>query len=104
MTSLISIIIPAVNEDDYLGATLNALAGTGGVETIVVDGGSRDSSGEVAAAAGVRIGSPADPSNQRVLTGSRCTANKKGPVRGPFLFGGERGIQTLDGAINPILP
>ena len=55
MTSLISIIIPAVNEDDYLGATLNALAGTRGVETIVVDGGSRDSSREVAAAAGVRV-------------------------------------------------
>ena len=55
MTSLISIIIPAVNEDDYLGATLNALAGTDGVETIVVDGGSRDNSREVATAAGARV-------------------------------------------------
>lgn len=55
MASLISIIIPAANEGDYLGATLTALAGVAGIEPIVVDGGSRDNTREVAAAAGVRI-------------------------------------------------
>lgn len=55
MTPLISIIIPAVNEGEHLGATLSALAGVDGIEPIMVDGGSRDNTREIAAAAGARV-------------------------------------------------
>jgi len=55
MIPLISIIIPAVNEGALLGNTLAAVTGVAGVETIVIDGGSRDNTREVAAAAGARV-------------------------------------------------
>jgi len=55
MVPLISIIIPAVNEGALLGNTLAAATGVVGVEPIVIDGGSRDNTREVAAAAGARV-------------------------------------------------
>ena len=55
MKPLISIIIPAVDEGDIIDDSLAAVTGVAGVETIVVDGGSRDRTREVAAARGARI-------------------------------------------------
>lgn len=49
---LISVIIPTLNEAAHLPRTLGALAGAGGVEVIVVDGGSQDGSLAIAQAAG----------------------------------------------------
>jgi rSAM/selenodomain-associated transferase 2 len=55
MEAIISIIIPALNEGRYLDASLAALDGVAGIEPIVVDGGSRDNTREIAAAAGARV-------------------------------------------------
>jgi len=55
MKQLISIIIPAVDEGDIIGNTLAAATGVAGVEVIVVDGGSRDQTREIAAARGARV-------------------------------------------------
>lgn len=54
-TSVISIVIPALDEEKYIGATLACLAGVPGVEIIVADGGSRDATLRIAASFGVRI-------------------------------------------------
>jgi len=52
----ISIIIPALNEAEAIGETLDAAARVkGGVEVIVVDGGSADGTAEVARAHGARV-------------------------------------------------
>lgn len=51
----LSVIIPALNEADEIGATLAALPPAAKVESIVVDGGSRDATVAVAAARGVRV-------------------------------------------------
>jgi len=55
MVPLISIIIPAINEGALLGNTLSTVTGVVGVEAIVIDGGSRDNTREVAAATGARV-------------------------------------------------
>ncbi|HEX8188547.1 MAG TPA: glycosyltransferase, partial [Pyrinomonadaceae bacterium] len=56
MPTNISIIIPALNEAQSVGATLDAAARLKGVvEVIVVDGGSADGTAEVARARGARV-------------------------------------------------
>ncbi len=52
---LLSIIIPALNEEKLLPATLAGLQCEKGVEIIVVDGQSSDRTREIAAAAGARV-------------------------------------------------
>ena len=52
----LSIVIPTLNEEHSLANTLGALAQlTGDVEVIVVDGGSADSTREIARASGARV-------------------------------------------------
>jgi rSAM/selenodomain-associated transferase 2 len=52
----VSVIIPALNEADALGATLDAVGRLGGdVEVIVVDGGSADGTADVVRRRGVRL-------------------------------------------------
>jgi rSAM/selenodomain-associated transferase 2 len=52
----ISIIIPALNEAEFIGETLDAASRVRGeVEVIVVDGGSADGTAEVARARGARV-------------------------------------------------
>lgn len=52
----LSIIIPALDEEQAIGATLDAAARVGGeVEVVVVDGGSADATVEVARGRGVRV-------------------------------------------------
>lgn len=55
MPSRISIIIPALNESDYLERTLAPLVWDANCEIIVADGGSSDGTDEVAVAAGARL-------------------------------------------------
>lgn len=56
MLPKLSIIIPALNEAQSIGAALDAAARLGdGVEVIVVDGGSADETVEVARAGGARV-------------------------------------------------
>ena len=52
---LISIVIPTLNEAASLGRTLDHLQPADTTETIVVDGGSRDKTCEIAAQAGARV-------------------------------------------------
>ncbi len=54
-TCNLSIIIPALNEEDCIGQTVAGLAGQPGVEVIVADGGSQDRSVAEAKAAGARV-------------------------------------------------
>jgi len=51
----ISVVVPALNEADCIGATLEAVATGRNVEEIVVDGGSTDGTSQVAACAGARV-------------------------------------------------
>ncbi len=51
----ISVIIPVLNEAKVIGAALRQVPRTNGVEVIVVDGGSRDSTANIAEANGVRL-------------------------------------------------
>ncbi len=51
----ISVIVPVLNEDKSIAATLQALAPLQPYETIVVDGGSHDRTSEIAAEFGVKI-------------------------------------------------
>jgi rSAM/selenodomain-associated transferase 2 len=55
MKPIISIIIPTIDEGDIIGDTLTTATGVAGVEVIVVDGGSRDNTREIAAARGARV-------------------------------------------------
>jgi uncharacterized protein len=52
---LLSVIIPALNEEPYIGRTLQSLQQAAGVEVIVVDGGSADHTVRQAKAAGARV-------------------------------------------------
>ncbi|HSO61513.1 MAG TPA: TIGR04283 family arsenosugar biosynthesis glycosyltransferase [Desulfobacterales bacterium] len=51
----LSVIIPALNEAGEIGGTVSALSKTAAAEIVVVDGGSRDATVAIAAAAGARI-------------------------------------------------
>ncbi len=52
---LISVIIPTLDEAASLGATLDCVRGATGIEIIVADGGSRDTTREIAAQAGAAV-------------------------------------------------
>jgi len=51
----ISVIVPVLNEEKSIAATLRALAHLQTYETIVVDGGSQDSTRDIAAGFGVKV-------------------------------------------------
>lgn len=64
----ISIIIPALDEAEQIGATLRRLNGADAVEIIVVDGGSSDATVEIAESLGARVlRGPANRGNQQNL-------------------------------------
>jgi rSAM/selenodomain-associated transferase 2/rSAM/selenodomain-associated transferase 1 len=52
---LISVIIPTLNEEAALGSCIDSLHGSKGLEVIVADGGSRDSTREIAGVRGARV-------------------------------------------------
>lgn len=54
-TPLLSVVIPALNEENWIGATLDSLREVEWLETIVVDGGSADATVDVAHAHGARV-------------------------------------------------
>ena len=54
-TSLISIIIPVLDEAEHIRATLTELRQTAGIEIIVADGGSRDGTCRLARSFGARV-------------------------------------------------
>ncbi|MBU0514845.1 MAG: TIGR04283 family arsenosugar biosynthesis glycosyltransferase [Proteobacteria bacterium] len=51
----LSVVIPALNEADNIGPTLAEVARSPGAETIVVDGGSRDHTADIARTYGARV-------------------------------------------------
>jgi len=53
--TMISVIIPALNEEEHMGATLDSLLSGSHLEVIVVDGGSSDRTGAVASLKGARV-------------------------------------------------
>jgi rSAM/selenodomain-associated transferase 2 len=63
----LSVIIPTLEAGDRLPATLSAL--TGADEIVIVDGGSRDGTQAIAAAAGARVISAACGRGHQLLTG-----------------------------------
>jgi glycosyltransferase involved in cell wall biosynthesis len=52
---IVSAVIPCLDEEDAIGAVVSAVLAQGVAEVIVVDGASRDRTGERAAAAGARV-------------------------------------------------
>ncbi len=55
MVSRIALIIPALDEEESIGATLDSVAGFGASPVIVVDNGSNDRTAEVARAHGAQV-------------------------------------------------
>ena len=55
MTEKISVIIPTLNEEAHLAETLSRLDGEENIEVIVVDGGSRDATTDLAEAGGAEV-------------------------------------------------
>jgi uncharacterized protein len=51
----VSVVIPALDDADLVGAAVASALATGAAEAIVADGGSRDATREAAAAAGARV-------------------------------------------------
>ena len=51
----ISVVIPALNEAETIGPALASTGTPNGIECIVVDGGSRDNTADIAEAAGARV-------------------------------------------------
>ncbi len=76
MTIDISIIIPTLNENDFLGKTLTRLQDKKNCEVIVVDGGSSDETLALARNAGCRIiSSPKGRGRQMNLGATKATGN-----------------------------
>ena len=50
-----SVVIPTLNEEEHIEATLESVTGEPGIEVIVVDGGSTDRTAELALARGARL-------------------------------------------------
>ena len=70
----ISVIIPALNEAERIGATLRSLNGTGAAEIIVVDGGSRDATVQIAEAHGAHVvRGPANRGKQQNLGAAQAS-------------------------------
>ncbi|MGH9785107.1 MAG: glycosyltransferase, partial [Terriglobia bacterium] len=55
MGATISIIIPALNEAETIGPTLESAAGAPATELIVADGGSTDATAEIARSCGAAV-------------------------------------------------
>ena len=55
MSASISIIIPALNEAEAIGPTLESAAGAPATELIVADGGSKDATAEIARSCGATV-------------------------------------------------
>ena len=55
MEPLISVIIPALDEESLIGSALESLRESDGVEVIIADGGSRDRTVEIARGQGARV-------------------------------------------------
>ena len=73
----LSVIIPTLEAGDCLSATLSAL--TGADEILIIDGGSRDHTQAVAAAAGARVISTAPGRGHQLMTGGEL-------AQGPWLL------------------
>ncbi len=96
---LISVIIPALNEEPYIGRTLQALQQAAGVEVIVVDGGSADDTVRRAETAGARV---------MVAAGGRARQMNVGAQAAPgdilfFLHADTLAPPGFDGAIRAAL-
>jgi len=70
----LSVIIPTLNEARHIEATLAAVGGYQGVETIVVDGGSRDNTVALAAGAGARVARSPRGRARQMNQGARAAA------------------------------
>ena len=69
----ISVIIPALDEAEQIGATLQQLEGAGAAEIIVVDGGSRDETAQIAESYGAHVlKGPANRGKQQNLGAARA--------------------------------
>jgi rSAM/selenodomain-associated transferase 2/rSAM/selenodomain-associated transferase 1 len=70
----ISVIVPALDEADRIGATLAAIPSQDDVEVIVVDGGSSDGTPRLAEAAGARVVSAAPPRARQMNLGAAAAS------------------------------
>lgn len=70
----VSVVIPTRNEDERLGPTLDLVAQEDDVEVLVVDGGSRDATREVAAGRGVHVLASTPGRAGQLNTGAQAAA------------------------------
>lgn len=86
----VSVIIPALNEEDTVGTVVKRLLETGPYEVIVADNGSADRTAQVAAAAGARV-----VDEPRRGYGAACLAGAKAAVSKVLVF------MDADGSFEP---
>ena len=79
MEQSLTVIVPALNASGVLGATLDDCGETAGAEVLVVDGGSRDATREVARRRGARVLDSAPGRGRQLAVGA-------GAARGAWLL------------------
>ncbi|MFB3904059.1 MAG: TIGR04283 family arsenosugar biosynthesis glycosyltransferase [Acidobacteriota bacterium] len=75
-TTSISVVIPALNEADRIGAVLDRVLSQPGVDAIVVDGGSRDGTRRIAHDRGARVVDSSPGRGQQMNAGARIASGK----------------------------
>lgn len=75
MSSPVSVIIPTLNEEERIAATINSAFAAGAEEVIVVDGGSGDRTARYATAAGARVVLGRKMRAQRLNDGAHAASN-----------------------------
>lgn len=97
----VSVIIPALNEEESIGPVIASIPGGWAAEVVVVDGGSRDRTVEAAQAAGARV--VVEP---RRGYGRACAAGARHASGGVLVFldgDGADDPQNLPALVTPIL-
>lgn len=76
MSAPVSVIIPTLNEERHIGATIDAAFAAGAAEVIVSDGGSRDATLAIALERRARVIAEASMRSQQLNRGAAAAANE----------------------------
>lgn len=75
MALSVAVVIPALNEESMIAGSIASARRAGAREIVVADGGSRDGTREVAAAAGAMVVGSGPPRGKQLNTGAKSTSS-----------------------------